>query len=119
MRRKGFKLEYYAFEYDFNKKDLCRVNVFYNIIVENLVKNLVKKKITNYDGLYEFLRKEFFYYFHSKAEHEVLVSDLFAYGDNLEHSVKIDVYYQLEPNLDIICEHVINELRLDKDVFKK
>ena len=38
---------------------------------------------------------------------------------NLDDFEKIDVWYQLEPNLDRICEYVIRELKLDFEVPKK
>lgn len=120
MRRKGFKLEYYAMCYDYDSKYVKNFNIFYQVIVDNLVKNLVKKKINNYYELYDFLTKEFMYHFWSKAEYEILVSSLHnIYVKDTSYIQKIDVYEQIKPNLDLICEHVINELKLDREVFKK
>ena len=45
-----------------------------------------------------------------KSEWEVVVGGLFAKTDEERH--KIDVWYQLEPNLDIITDYVIGVLNL-------
>ena len=117
MRRKNVKLEWYVIEYDFNRNEIYYENVFMDRIVEELIKELVKKHITNYEELKDKLTREFRYYYMSKAEHELIVGDLFA--KDADDFYKIDVWYQLEPNMDRICEYVIRELKLDPEVFKK
>lgn len=120
MKRKNFNLEYYVMEYDCADKYVKRFNVFYTSIVNNLIKNLIKKKINNYSSLRDFLRREFMYYFWSKSEHEILVSSLHNFFvKDTDYIQKVDVWYQIELNLDLICEHIITELRLDRDIFKK
>lgn len=116
MRRKGFKLEWNCFYHCWDEKEVKVFNIFYTSITDKLVKELVKKKIKNYEELYEFLRGEFFYHFCGKVEYEMLVSDLVFSEVCFK---KIDVFYQIEPNLDRICEYVIRELRLDDKIFKK
>lgn len=112
MKRKNIKLEWYAFEYDWNSKSLIRTNVLGDRFVENIQKKIKRDKIDNYESLKEAVRGELIYYYWSKSEHEVMVTDLFPrnYEDFLEQAVKIDIWYQLEPNLDRIVEYVIREL---------
>ena len=78
MKRKNIKLEWYAFEYDWNSKSLIRTNVLGDRFVENIQKKIKRDKIDNYESLKE--------------------------------AVKIDIWYQLEPNLDRIVEYIIREL---------
>jgi hypothetical protein len=51
----------------------------------------------------------------SKAEYEVLVTDLFPrdYEDFCNRAIKIDIWYQLEPNIDKIVKYIMEELRLE------
>ena len=53
------------------------------------------------------------WYYWSKSEWEILVSDLHLHTP--KHKIeKIDIYYQLEPNLDRITEYMINNLTTKK-----
>ena len=93
------------------------MNIFRQDIIDDLLKKLVKKKINNYGELKDFLQRNFKYYYMYRAEYEMLIGGLFVrdIGKDLE---KIDVWYQIESNLDRICEYVIRELQLDTEVFK-
>ena len=51
MRRKNVNLEWYVIEHDFNRNEIYYENVFMDRIVEELIKELVKKHITNYEEL--------------------------------------------------------------------
>jgi len=101
------KLEWYALEYDFNAKKLTKINVLNQWFIEDLKKRIKLEKITNYNDLKSAVISEMKWRYWSKAEHEMLVSDLFNDGEE-----KIDVWYQIEPNIDRICEYVIKELKL-------
>lgn len=109
-RRKIKDLRWYAFEYDWNKKGVVRTNVLNTTLVEYAIKILQKNKITKVEDFKEVLKGELMYYYWCKSEHEVMVSGLFP--SNLDNAVKIDIWYQLEPNLDRIVEYVIRELDL-------
>ena len=111
--RKNKNLEWYAFEYDWNKKDIIRINVLNSGFVEDLVKRIKRDKITTYNKLKEAIKRELMYHYWCKAEHEIMVYDLFPKAKDLEKGIKIDVWYQLEPNLDRIVEYVIKELELE------
>lgn len=95
------KLEYYVLAEKNNK--IIRYNVL-NDWEEDIRK--IKKEIKKKTELKEWLIKEFKYYYWSRAEHEVIVSDLFN-----KTSKKIDVWYQLELNIDIITDYVWEKMK--------
>ena len=101
------KLEWYALEYDFNTNKLININVLNNSFVEDLKKTIKRKKIINYKEFKNVVISEMKWRYWCKAEHEMLVSDLF--GDGKE---KIDVWYQIESNIDRICEYIMKELKI-------
>ena len=104
------KLEWYAFRYDFNTKQLQIFNVMQDDLIEDIEKAYRKKLLKDLNSLKDMIRVWAAYHYWSKAEHEVIVSSLFA--DNNSEGVKIDVYYQLEMNLDRITEYVNKEMQL-------
>ena len=100
-------LEWYAIREDFNKRKIVNYNVLSGW--ENEIKKARKnKKFNDYASLKEWLKREFMYYYWSKAEHEICVGGLFV--KSTEELEKIDIYRQLEPNLDRITEYVIKEI---------
>lgn len=109
MKRKNIKLEWYVLRHTFNADKIIYYNVLGEWIVEEIYKEIKKKNITNYTELKEFIRKEFMYYYWCKAEHEIMVGGLFTEEANL---TKIDIYSQLEPNLDRITEYIINAMEI-------
>ena len=117
MKRKNVELKWYVINHDFNRNKVYHMDIFIQDITDCLIKNLIKKKIKNYSDLYEYLLKEFMFYYWSRAEYEMSIGGLFV-KDIEKDLEKIDVWYQIEPNLDRICEYVIRELQLDTEVFK-
>lgn len=117
MKRKNIKLVWNVLNHDFNRNKIYHMNIFRQDIIDDLIKKLVKKKINNYGELKDFLQRNFKYYYMYRAEYEMLIGGLFVrdIGKDLE---KIDVWYQIESNLDRICEYVIRELQLNTEVFK-
>ena len=115
MKIKNVKLEWYAFRYDFSSKKLVFVNVLYGM-EEEIAKKIRKgkndkwKPVYNYETFKEWLKGEFMYHYWSKAEHEVVIYDLFDTDD--ERGEKHDIWWQLEPNLDRICEYIINTMQI-------
>ena len=108
-------LEYYVFRRDFNRNRLEQLNIFSYVTPEKIKQGIDERQITNRKDFKNFLKTEFMYYFWAKCEHEVIVNS-FPYledekvGDN---GIKIDVWYQIEPNLDLIVDYVIEKLGLD------
>lgn len=115
MKRRNKKLEWYAFRHDWNTKGLVKTNVLGVSFAEDILKRIKRDKITTYEDFKEAVIRELKYHYMSKAEYEVLVTDLFPrdYEDFCNRAIKIDIWYQLEPNIDRIVKYIMEELRLE------
>lgn len=98
-------LEWYVLKEDFSTREVKPYNCLNNW--ETSIVKARSKCRTRMD-LKTWLRKEFMYHYWSKAECEIQVGGLFASED--EHFKKIDIWYQLEPNLDTITDYIINKM---------
>lgn len=103
MKIKRSNLEWYALRYDFNSKKIVSFNVMYGI-AELIEKNVRKNIIHDKETLKEFLKREFMYRYWSKYEYEIAMSGLSEHDS--QYAEKIDVWKQLEINLDNIVEYV-------------
>jgi len=115
MKIKNAKLEWYAFRYDSNTKKLVFINVLAGS--EEYIANQVRKgkkagwrPVYNYETFKEFIKADLMYRYWSKAEHETVIGGLFYHSE--EDLAKHDIWWQLEPNLDRICEYIINEMQI-------
>lgn len=107
MKVKNVELEWYVLRWDFNQKKV----VNYNILKwrkEDIANEVRKKHIHNKSILKEYLKTVFIYDYWSKAECEFYISDL--HGDDYE---KIDMWRQIEPNLDIITDYINDKMKLN------
>ena len=100
------RLEWYAFIHDFNDDKLTMINVLYDYLITRVKKSI--KKGSSYDEIKEEVRIMLMSRFRARREYECIVSDLS--DKDLEKGIKIDVWYQLEPNLDRIVEYLILNL---------
>lgn len=107
MRIKNVKLEYNVMRYDWNSKKVVPTNILGYIKIEDLVKKIRKGEINSRETLSDFIDREFKYYCHSRAECEILVSDL---SEDISIAEKIDMYYQAKLNFDIIVDYVIKTM---------
>lgn len=111
---KNTELKWYAFRYDSNERKIKFINVLYGM-KEEITKKVKKgakdkwKLVTDYKSFKDYIKGELMYYYWSKSENEVVISDL----HNKDTEEKHDIWWQLEPNLDRICEYIISELELD------
>lgn len=116
MKLKNVKLEWYAFRYEWNEHKLVFVNVLKGW-EEDIYKKVKKgakdnwKPVTDYASFKEWLKGEFMYYYWSKAEHECLIANWCTNPEPTQE--KHDIYWQLEPNLDRICEYIIREMKIE------
>ena len=69
----------------------------------------VREKPVTFDQFKEYVEKESFYQWHSRCEYEIIVKSLFR---NLEG--KMDIYWQILMNLDVITEIVMDEVANEK-----
>ena len=112
MKRKNKDLKWYAFREEFNSNRLEYTNVLGVSFAEELLKRIKSEKIDNYDKLKDLVSRMLRYRFWSKAEHEVIVRSLIHRPDR-DSETKIDIWYQLEPNIDRIIEYIMKELQIE------
>ena len=107
---KKVDLKWYVMLHDFNKDKIVKYNVLeYDYLIDSLKKAVKKKEITKYDELKEFVKRKLMAQFWSRAEYEILVSGLHTRVE----PEKIDVWYQIEMNLDNLLEYLINKMNLN------
>lgn len=96
--------------HDFNNDKIVKYNVLDNTYIIDSIKKAVKKKeIVTVSDLKEFVIHKFRAQYWSRAEYEILVSGIHSRSD----AQKIDVWYQINMNLDNIVEYLILKLKLD------
>ena len=106
MKVKNVNLEWYVLRWDFNSKKVINYNIL-QWRKEDIANEVRRKSIYNKSILREYLKTTFMYDYWSKTECEFYVSDL--HGDEYE---KIDIWRQIEPNLDLIVEYVNSKMEL-------
>lgn len=99
------KLEWYVLRNNFNTGKIESFNVLNNW--EDRLKK-IRKKTKNKEEFKEQVKREFMYYYWCKTEYEILVSGLFA--KSIDDFQKIDIWTQLEPNLNNIINYIINKM---------
>lgn len=100
MKKKEPK--FYAMVYDWNSHKIKYTNIIREDILQKLEKMI--KKGAKKEELKHRLESLLKYHYWSKSEYEIMVGDLFCKPEELE---KIDVWFQLEPNVDLILENII------------
>lgn len=98
-------LRWYVLNHDFNANTIERYNIFNNSKLYDFLEKYFKKFIT-FEDFKEKLRSQLMYCFWSKVEYEIACSGLLAKNDDERY--KIDVFYQLELNIDILAKYIID-----------
>lgn len=99
-------LKWYVLHQNFNKEEI----EFYNVLQgwEERIRK-ARKKVKTKTEFKEWLKKEFMYYYWSRSEYEIVVGGLFSkYPKEFK---KVDIWSQIEPNLDIITDYIIKEMK--------
>lgn len=99
--KKVSDLEWYVLHWDFNKKKIVNLNILGDYFKKSLEIELKAGHIYDKSILKEYLKTYFMYHYWSKTEYEFLVSDV--HEDEYE---KIDIWRQIEPNLNNIVEYI-------------
>lgn len=110
--RKNKNLRWYAFREEFNTNRLEYINVLGEEFAKEVLRRVKKDKIQDMYDFKDLVESMLMYRYWAKAEHEVVVRSLHHRPDR-DNEFKIDVWYQLEPNLDRICEYIMKELQLE------
>ena len=113
MRIKNKKLVWNVLLHDFNSDKIITYNVFGDEFKENLYKEYRKKKINNKLELKEYIKSKMMYRYWSRCEYEIAVGGI--HSKHPENFEKIDVYYQLEMNLDHIVDYINDYLEMNLD----
>lgn len=99
-------LEWYVYYYDMNSSQLKTFNIFNHRGFKNAIIEVIFKKYYSMEKFKKAVKSELMYYFWSKAEWEIVISDWF--GKQVEK--KIDVYDQVMLNWDRFIEWLYHEL---------
>lgn len=112
IMKRNKNLEWYAFYQGLNTDRLEYVNIISKELIDDILKRIKYKnkfrKIDSYDSLKEAVKSYLMWRYMSRSEYEVVVINWS--GRDMEE--KIDIWYQLEPNLDRIVEYINKELNL-------
>ena len=103
------ELKWYAIIHDTNKDEIKLFNIFDSYNFRWYVERAIKK-YTTYEQFKEDIRSSLSFSFWSKAEYEILCSGLFQRSE----PYKIDVYYQVLPNLDILVNYIFETINKHK-----
>lgn len=99
-------LKWYVLHQSFNKEEIEPYNVLQGW--EERIRK-ARKKVKTKTEFKEWLKKEFMYYYWSRSEYEIVVGGLFSkYPKEFK---KVDIWSQIEPNLDIITDYIIKEMK--------
>lgn len=86
--------------YDINKKEF----VYYDVIPYLREKYISKKTKYNWEEMKDFIRSYAMYQWWARCEYEIIISD----WPREETKKKVDIYYQIMMNLDVITDIMMN-----------
>lgn len=108
IKIKGLKLEWNVLNYDWNDKCIKRYNIIRQDLIDKIITQYRKKELNNIEDLKKLIKDWAFYHYLGRREYEIMAGDLW-HNDTLE---KIDIYAQIEMNLDRLAEYISREMRL-------
>lgn len=116
MKIKNVNLDWKAFYYSWGEHKLVFTNVLLGM-EEEIAKKVKRGKkdkwfpVYDYKTFKEWIKLELMSHYWSKSEVECLIGD---WCSNPEPTLeKHDIWWQLEPNLDRICEYIINKMNIN------
>lgn len=107
MKIKNSNLKWYVLQWGSNEHKVKSVNILAGR-AEDIAREVRSGRVHNKSILREYLKTALMYDYWSKAECEFFVSDLCG----MEYE-KVDIWKQLEPNLDIITDYVNSKMELE------
>ena len=110
---KQVSLEWNVLQYDFNLGRIVRYNVleYSEWLISSIKRAIKKKEVVDYNSLKEFISRKLKARYWSRAEYEIMVSGLIT----KKEPQKIDVWYQIEMNIDSFVEYINDKLKLGID----
>lgn len=115
MKIKNVKLSWKVLNHDFNKDKIINQDIFYTSSAEEIAKRIKRDKIDSYEKFKESMKMYFMNQFWARSECEIMVSGLHTRVE----AEKIDMWRQIEMNLDRILEYIINEMEIDFEKLEK
>ena len=91
---------------DWNKKEFTSYDVM-PYLMQCYEETRKKDKPKTFDEFKEFVRSKSMYQFWSRCEYEIVLKSLF--GKSTEET-KIDVYYQINMNIDVVTKLLIENI---------
>lgn len=98
-------MKWYVLIEDFNKREIVPYNIFNSSKFSDGIAKLLSEGINGYDKFVEDLKNLCRYCFWCKAEYEVMIGGLFV--ENINELKKVDVYTQLEPNIELLADYIL------------
>lgn len=108
MKVKNLNLTWNVLNYSWDDKKIVNYNIIRQDLIDKIVKKYRKKELKNIEELKQLIKGWAMYHYWSRYEYEILAGD-FSEKPDLE---KIDVYRQIEMNLDRLTEYISREMRL-------
>ena len=101
------RIEWNVYCYNTNKNSIEKFNIFNHRSFSNAIKELFSKKLKK-EEFENRVRGELMYYFWSKSEYEILISD----WTTEKTKVKVDIYNQIMMNWDRFIDYVFTFVKL-------
>ena len=115
MKIKNVKLSWKVLNHDFNKDKIINYDIFWKSSSKEIAERIKNRKLFDYDTFKDSMKMYFMNYYWCRAECEIMVSGLHT----KVNPVKIDIWRQIEMNLDRILEYIIREMDIDFNKLKK
>ncbi len=104
MKQTKMPLEWFVYVFDTNSRHIYHMNIFEHSRFNKAIKEILRDQTRIYDKatFASAIRSELMYYFWSRVEYEVEISDV-LFDKN---KTKIDVYDQVMMNLDRFIDYL-------------
>lgn len=113
MKVKNVELKWNVLYWNTNKNKVENYNIFDNDFKNNLYKKIKTKKIISYKDLKDYVVRWAMYHYWSKTECEMAIGPLWPNTvEDLKQFEKIDMYRQIEMNLDHIIQYIIDTMQI-------
>lgn len=111
---KKVELSWNVMLHDFNADKIVKYDVLKNndYLVDRIKKAIKKGEITKYDELKELVTHILRATYWSRTEYEIMVSGIHTRRE----PEKLDAWFQLEMNLDNLCEYLNDKLKLNIEI---
>lgn len=107
MRKKKTPTPFYVINFDVNKRKFIHYNIM-DYLIRCYEEARKKDRPTTFEELKEFVDRKSKYMYWSRAEYEIILCPWM--GDSEEESKKVDIYWQILPNIDTITQMLMENV---------